>query len=468
MAKGYSGDPIPFPTLAKEALKDTQLRTNLARATTTIRNKRAKVVGEVADWEQLRQVGHDIKMAAMANLSTHLQRFEEQFIAAGGHVHWARDAKEACAIVTRIAKENNIQEVVKVKSLTTDEINLNEYLGAEGINAKETDLAELIVQLADEHPSHILVPAIHKNRNQIRDLFVEKIAEAPIGLTNNPKELAMTARAHLRRKFLSARMAVSGANFAIAESGTLCVVESEGNGRMCLTLPEILVSVVGIEKVLPEWNDLEVFLQLLPRSSTGERMNPYTSFWTGKGDGPSQRHVILLDNGRVQTLADEIGREALACIRCSACMNVCPVYERTGGHSYNSVYPGPIGAIITPQLLGPGQAKTLPFASTLCGACYDACPVKINIPKILVYLRAKENKANGSAAEKFAMQAAALALQPRGLATIARIIRWLEPAIASAPMQILARYLPFIKKWSAFRNIPTTRLVNGRDKAGAL
>ena len=262
-------------------------------------------------------------------------------------------------------------------------------------------------------------------------------------------------------------MAVSGANFAIAESGTLCVVESEGNGRMCLTLPEILVSLIGIEKILPTWNDLEVFLQLLPRSATGERMNPYTSFWTGEsrgGDGPSERHVVLLDNGRVQTLADEVGREALACIRCSACMNVCPVYERTGGHSYSSVYPGPIGAIITPQLLGPGQAKTLPFASTLCGACYDVCPVKINIPKILVHLRAKENRDNASAAEKLAMRLAALALRPTGLKYLSNITRYLASAISSTPMQKIARFLPLINKWSAYRNVPTPRFSEKKIK----
>lgn len=461
MGKGYSGVPIPFPTLAKEALEDTQLRANLNRATATIRNKRARVVAEVQDWEALRQAGHDVKMAAMANLSTHLQRFEKEFTEAGGTVHWARNSKEACEIVAAIAHDNKITEVVKIKSLTTDEISLNEHLGEVGISAKETDLAELIIQLADEHPSHILVPAIHKNRDQIRDLFIDKIPESSNSLTNSPRELAETARIHLRKKFLSARMAVSGANFAIAESGTLCVVESEGNGRMCLTLPEILVSVVGIEKILPTWNDLEVFLQLLPRSATGERMNPYTSFWTGdcgSGDGPTQRHVILLDNGRVQTLADSVGREALACIRCSACMNVCPVYELTGGHSYSSVYPGPIGAIITPQLLGPGQAKTLPFASTLCGACYDVCPVKINIPKILVHLRAKENRDNGSLVEKFAMRVAAKTLGPRGLKYLPKITNFLAPIMPTAPMQRIARHLPILKKWSAFRNIPTSRL----------
>lgn len=465
MGKGYSGVPIPFPILAKEALGDTQLRANLNRATATIRNKRARVVAEVQDWEALRQAGHDIKMATMADLSTHLQRFEKEFIGAGGTVHWARDSREACEIITEIALKNEITEVVKVKSLTTDEINLNEHLANFGITAKETDLAELIIQLADEHPSHILVPAIHKNRDQIRDLFVKKIPEASSTLTNSPRELAMTARTHLRKKFLGARMAVSGANFAIAESGTLCVVESEGNGRMCLTLPEILISVVGIEKILPTWDDLEVFLQLLPRSATGERMNPYTSFWTGQGgDGPSQRHVILLDNGRVQTLADKVGREALACIRCSACMNVCPVYERTGGHSYNSVYPGPIGAIITPQLLGLGQAKTLPFASTLCGACYDVCPVKINIPKILIHLRAKENRDNASAAEKFTMRLAAKALGPQGLKYLSKVANIFLPTMTSAPIQVFARHLPIVRKWSAFRNIPTPRLSGKRAR----
>lgn len=464
MGKGYSGVRIPFPILAKEALKDTQLRVNLKRATTTIREKRAKVVAEVADWEALRQAGHDIKMTMIAELSNHLQRFEQEFTDAGGTVHWARNSQEACEIVANIAKANKVTEIVKVKSLTTDEISLNEYLEKRGIVAQETDLAELIVQLADEHPSHILVPAIHKNRDQIRDLFMEKIPEASRELTNSPQELAMTARAHLRNKFLSARMAVSGANFAIAESGTLCVVESEGNGRMCLTLPEILVSVVGIEKILPKWNDLEVFLQLLPRSATGERMNPYTSFWTGSGDGAQERHVVLLDNGRVQTLADESGREALACIRCSACMNVCPVYELTGGHTYSSVYPGPIGAIITPQLLGPGEAKTLPFASTLCGACYEVCPVKINIPKILVYLRAKENQANPNEVEKMTMRIAALTLRPRGLKILAQLTKTLAPALSSPAMQKISRYLPISKKWSAFRNIPTARLTKKKPR----
>jgi L-lactate dehydrogenase complex protein LldF len=211
------------------------------------------------------------------------------------------------------------------------------------------------------------------------------------GLSDEPADIAEAARVHLRRKFLAARMAVSGTNFAVAETGSVLVVESEGNGRMCLTLPDVLVTVMGIEKVVPAWADLEVFLQLLPRSSTGERMNPYTSVWTGvhEGDGPQEFHLVLLDNGRTRALADPVGRAALQCIRCSACLNICPVYERTGGHAYNSVYPGPIGAIITPQLEDSESADSLPFASSLCGACYEVCPVKIDIPKILIHLRGR-------------------------------------------------------------------------------
>ena len=254
------------------------------------------------------------------------------------------------------------------------------------------------MQLGDDLPSHILVPAIHRNRAEIREIFVREMAgagrPAPDDLTDEPARLAEAARLHLREKFLRAKVGISGANFAIADTGTLVVVESEGNGRMCLTLPEVLVSVVGIEKIVPTWADLDVFLQLLPRSSTGERMNPYTSTWSGvtPGDGPQEVHVVLLDNGRTRALADEVGRQALRCIRCSACLNVCPVYERTGGHAYGSVYPGPIGAILNPLLRGVGhdeQIDSLPYASSLCGACFEVCPVRIDIPAVLVDLRAQ-------------------------------------------------------------------------------
>jgi L-lactate dehydrogenase complex protein LldF len=388
---GHLRGADPFPVAARRGLADTQLRRNLRKATAGIRAKRAAVVAEVPDWEELREAGRAIKAHTMSRLDHYLEQLEAQVIAHGGAVHWARDAIEANDIVIRLVRAAGADEVVKVKSLVTDEIGLNDALARAAIQAHETDLAELIVQLGHDRQSHILVPAIHRNRAEIREIFLREMGNVDPGLTDDPPALAEAARLHLRRKFLSARVAISGANFAVAETGTLCVVESEGNGRMCLTLPETLITVMGIEKVVPRWRDLGVFMQLLPRSSTGERMNPYTSMWTGvtPGDGPRQFHLVLLDNGRTAALADEKGRDALHCIRCSACMNVCPVYERTGGHAYGSVYPGPIGAVLSPQLTGVEDNATLPYASSLCGACYDVCPVKIDIPSLLVHLRAR-------------------------------------------------------------------------------
>jgi L-lactate dehydrogenase complex protein LldF len=434
----FAGTP-PFPEAARTALADHQLRANLGRATTTIRTKRAAVVAERADWEALRLAGAAIKDEVLRDLPSLLEQLERAVTAAGGRVHWARDAIEANAIVAGIIHGVGAREVVKVKSMATQEIELNEALRLEGIDVWETDLAEMIVQLGHDLPSHILVPAIHRNRTEIRDIFIDEMGRvgrpAPRGLTDDPPELAEAARLHLREKFLRARVAVSGANFAVAETGTVVVVESEGNGRMCLTLPEVLVTVMGIEKLLPTWRDLEVFLQLLPRSSTAERMNPYTSMWTGvtPGDGPQAFHLILLDNGRTDVLSDATGRQALRCIRCSACLNVCPVYERTGGRAYGSVYPGPIGAILTPQLRGIAkhpvdkQTASLPFASSLCGACFDVCPVRIDIPEVLVHLRGQVVRGSEAThrlptGEGLGMQAAAWAFRsPRRLARAERL-----------------------------------------------
>jgi L-lactate dehydrogenase complex protein LldF len=447
-----------FPEAAREALRDGQLRANLGHATATIRAKRAAVVGEVPDWEQLRAAGKAIKAATMARLDEHLEELERQITARGGTVHWARDAAEANAIVTRLVQATGADEVVKVKSMATQEIGLNEALEAAGITAHETDLAELIVQLGEDRPSHILVPAIHKNRAEIREIFLRTMPGANPDLTDEPRELAMAARAHLRERFLRARVAISGANFAVAETGTLAVVESEGNGRMCLTLPRTLITVMGIEKLVPTWRDLEVFLQLLPRSSTGERMNPYTSLWTGvhEADGPQEFHLVLLDNGRTATLADEVGREALHCIRCSACLNVCPVYERTGGHAYGSVYPGPIGAVLSPQLTGVEDNASLPYASSLCGACYDACPVAIDIPSILVHLRAEHVEAQRhTTAEAVAFRAlAGVMANPRRWRLAQRTAR-LGRLLARGKPTMPAALPPPASRWTRSRDLPT-------------
>jgi len=463
-----------FPTAAREALADTQLRHNLARATHTIRDKRARVVAEVPDWEALRRAGADLKDATLAGLAEHLERLEAALVERGAVVHWARDAAEACAVVAEVARAHGVDEVVKVKSMATQEIGLNEALAAEGIAAWETDLAELIVQLGDDLPSHILVPAIHRNRAEIREIFATRMAAAgraaPDDLSDDPAELANAARLHLREKFLRAKVGVSGANFAVAESGTLVVVESEGNGRMCLTLPEVLVSVVGIEKVVPTWRDLDVFLRLLPRSSTGERMNPYTSTWSGvtPGDGPQEVHVVLLDAGRTRALADEVGRQALRCIRCSACLNVCPVYERVGGHAYGSVYPGPIGAILNPLLRGPGtdpQVDSLPYASTLCGACYEVCPVKIDIPSVLVELRGQvvdAHRPGRPKAEAIAMKGAAWAFGDArrlgGAEALSGLVGRVWGRVGRSTLPGGRRSLPRLpgpaSRWSAARDLP--------------
>jgi L-lactate dehydrogenase complex protein LldF len=385
-------DPLkaaPFPVVAAELLRDTQLRKNVAHATDVIQHKRAALVAEKEDWQALRDAGAAIRREALQHLDSYLEEFERQFTQAGGHVHWAADAAEAQRIVLGLLREAQATEVIKIKSMTTAEIDLNRSLEANGIRAYETDLAELILQLGADQPSHIIAPALHKNRQQVRELFAREMHLPE--LTDDPHALTDAARRYLRDKFLKVPAAVCGANFLVAETGSICIVESEGNGRMCLTLPDTLIAVAGIEKVIPRFSDFEVLLQTLPRSATGERMNPYTSIWTGvtPGDGPQNLHVVLLDNGRSEVLADETSRQTLQCIRCAACLNTCPVYRQTGGHAYGSVYSGPIGAILTPQLYHMEHAQSLPYASSLCGACYEVCPVKINIPEVLVYLRSR-------------------------------------------------------------------------------
>ncbi len=455
----------PFPTAAKDALVNSQQRTNLAKATHTIRARRQQRVDEVDDWAALRSAGAAVKDRALRHLPVLLERFEVAATAAGARVHWARDAAEANAIIARLVTEREAGHVVKAKSMASEEIGLTEALAAAGVNTFETDLAELIIQLSGDTPSHLVVPAIHRNRSEVRQIFQRNMASfgrpAPENLSDEPQDLTEAARQHLREKFLSAKIAITGANFAVAETGSLVLVESEGNGRMCLTAPQTLISIVGIEKLVPAWRDLEIYLQTLARSATGERMSPYTSTWTGvtPGDGPQDVHIVLLDNGRSRTLADTVGRQTLRCIRCAACLNACPVYERAGGHAYGSVYSGPIGAVLSPHLRGLGDPvdRELPYASSLCGACYEACPVAIDIPSVLEDLRAKvidtePEHRRTPGLEKLAMGAASWVLKtPRRLALAERASS-LSRHLLAGPDGI--DNMPFAGAWFDNRNLP--------------
>ncbi|MFZ1062403.1 MAG: LUD domain-containing protein [Acidimicrobiales bacterium] len=463
MTKTFAGSP-DFPVGAKVSLANPQLRANLSRATRTIRDKRNLRVAELDNWEELRLAGEAIKREALANLHDLLVEFERNVTAAGGHVHWAIDAEHARHIVVDLVQATGAKDVVKIKTMTSAEIDLNTALEEVGVTAYETDLAELIVQLGDDLPSHIVVPAIHRNRDEVRSIFLDHMGEwglkAPDDLTNVPSDLAKAARAHLRERFLASRVGISGANFLVAETGSVAIVESEGNGRMCLTLPQTLISVAGIDKVIPRFEDLDVFFQVLPRSATGERMNPYNSIWTGvtPGDGPQDLHVVLIDNGRSNAMSDRVGREALRCIRCAACLNVCPVYERVGGHAYGSVYPGPIGAILTPQLnhvTSDHVAKSLPYASTLCGACFDACPVRIDIPKLLVHLRGEVVNASRSTApttqEQIGMRAASWVFaRSSRLRTVTALGARAKKLVGARDIALPG----WLSGWSRFRSVP--------------
>ena len=358
-------------------------------ATKRFLGNRGKLVAELGNWEALRQAASDIRLHTIKHLDYYLEKLERNVIEAGGHVHWARDEAQAQEIFLQIAREHNVKTMVKAKSMASEEVHLNQALEAAGIRALETDLGEYIIQLAGTGPSHIIVPALHLRKEGIAELFREKLGvDAP----PDPVRLTQIAHEKLRQEFLSAEMGMSGANFMVAETGTIIVVTNEGNGRMCTTQPPLHVAIVGFDKVIPDWESLTVFLKLLARSATGQKISTYTSFITGARptdgeNGPKEFHLVLLDNGRTKILRDEKTRETLKCIRCGACLNICPVYNNVGGHAYGFAYSGPIGAILSPQLLGTQIAADLPYASTLCGACADICPVKIPIPEILLHLR---------------------------------------------------------------------------------
>ncbi len=395
---------INFRKNSVDALRNSKVKRALVNFTDKSRASRAKAISEVAEWESLRSEARLIKEDVIDNLSRYLLELEEKVVKMGGRVHWAKDAEEASAIVVDIARENGVRNVVKSKSMVTEEIELNKHLISNGINTVETDLGEYIVQLSNDHPFHIITPAIHKTKEDISKLFSEKLGVAKY---EEPQQLTNIARKELRKKFLSAEMGVSGVNFAVAETGTIAIVENEGNARLTTTLPDIHVAVMGIEKIVPKFGQLPIFLSLLARSATGQKSSTYVSLITGskregEGDGPQQFHLVFLDNGRSDIAKSEETRESLYCIRCGACINICPVYRQVGGHSYGWVYSGPIGAVITPQLNDLNKTEDLPFASSLCGACRDVCPVKIDFPHVLLSLRQKaveKNKKKPSAAK---------------------------------------------------------------------
>ena len=358
-------------------------------ATARLAGGRAARVAELPEWEELRQIASDIRAHTIQHMDAYLTKFEQSFTAAGGQIHFAATDKDACQIVTDITKEHGVKTAVKSKSMATEEIGLNDALAKAGIQAIETDLGEYIIQLAGTGPSHILAPAVHLKKEEIAEIFKEKLGvDAP----PDPQVLTRIARETLRAEFLKADMGISGGNFLIAETGTLVMVTNEGNGRMVSTMPDLQVAVVGFDKIIPDWESLTIFLKLLARSATGQKMSTYTQFITGprRSDGefgPKELHIVILDNGRSKILKDPVGRDVLKCIRCSACANNCPVYQNVGGFAYGWFISGPIGAIYTPQILDTKAARELPFASTLCGACGDVCPVKIPIPDILRHLR---------------------------------------------------------------------------------
>ena len=373
-----------------ETIANPRLAEAYRSSTVRLFNHRLQAIGEVPGFERLREAAREAKRHTIENLDYYLTQFADSVERNGGKMHWASTADEACRIVVNIVQRSAAVEVVKAKSMVAEEVELNRALEAGGIRAVETDLGEFIIQLAGERPAHIVAPAIHKTREDVSDLFAKRIGSQP---TVVPEELTAIARRALREMFQKAGAGISGANFAVAETGTVVTVENEGNIRMCSTVPRVHIALVGIEKLIPRLADLGIFLRLLGRSGTGQKLTTYTSLVTGPRregeDGPEEMHVVMVDNGRTKSLADPKMREMLYCIRCGACLNTCPVYRKIGGHAYGWVYSGPIGALVTPEIVGIGQARELPFASSLCGACREVCPVKINIPDLLLHLRGR-------------------------------------------------------------------------------
>ncbi len=433
-----------FGENAKAALADAQLRGALRNATSLFGKRRLEAARGLENWEDLRTQARAIKDDVLLHLDRYLETFVANAETRGAVVHWAVDAEEANRIICDLARDRGARTIVKSKSMTTEETHLNDALEAAGMQVVETDLGEYIIQLAHETPSHIIAPAIHKTKGQVAELFTARLGMPP---TDDVAQLTSTARNTLRDRFACADVGISGVNFGVAETGTIVIVENEGNIRLTTSVPRVHIAVMGIEKVIPRFADLDVFLKLLPRSGTGQRLTTYQSFITGTkrnadDEGPDELHIVILDNGRSRMLAHPVTRQSLACIRCGACLNACPVYQQIGGHAYGSVYPGPIGAVITPQLIGLEKTAQLPYASSLCGACREVCPVKIDIPQLLLHLRGEIAADQPKTAERIAFKLWATVMMSPALYKMG--------AVAARMIQ---KVLPIPRAWTSERDL---------------
>jgi L-lactate dehydrogenase complex protein LldF len=451
-----------FHRRAAQALEDGTLSVALERATAKFATGRVTALASLPDADALRDHARRVRAHTLSRLDSYLPQFAAAVEAAGGQVHWAHDAAQACRLVRELAESHGVKLAIKAKSMLSEEIGLNHVLEAAGVQVAESDLGEYIIQLAGETPSHLIAPAVHKTKEQVGQLLHEKV-DAP--LTQVPAEMTAVARARLRRVFLCADMGISGVNFGVAETGTLCLVTNEGNGRMVTTLPRLHVALMGIERLVPTLDDLSVMLQILARSATGQKLTVYTNLLNGprrrphasggKGepDGPDELHVVLVDNGRSRILGSRLA-EILYCIRCGACLNACPVYRHIGGHAYGSVYQGPIGSVLTPALYGIQAWSELPHASSLCGACREVCPVRIDLPRLLLELRDEGQRAGRSPAwlgwGVRAFRVAAASPTRFGLAS--RLAGWATRLLARRGW--IRRLPPPLSAWTDHRDFP--------------
>ena len=458
-----------FPTASAAAMLDPQLRRALDRVGVGFDVARRNAIEEVTSeaWEEWREEARNIKIHTLDHLDYYLEMLHDNVTAAGGQVHFAVDSAEANSIVSHLVQSRGVKVATKSKSMVSEELELNPVLESLGVDVYETDLGEYIIQLAGETPSHLVAPALHKSKEDVAQLFTEKLG---IPYNEDIEVMAAAARVALRDKFMEADLGISGANFVVAETGTLVIVTNEGNGRLCTSAPRMHIGITGMEKVIPSMQDLAIFLRLLPRSATGQRISSYVSMVTGPRreddeDGPEEFHLILVDNGRSRMLRDPKLREALYCIRCGACLNICPVYQRVGGHAYGWVYPGPIGAVVSPMLTGLKEAKALPQASSLCGACREACPVKINIPRMLLELRhrtaeSEDSKERASSRSERLLAGAysKLMSSPGWMSFAASVGRFVQQVLPGMPKRdgwIRRAPLPLLSRWTAARDLPS-------------